>query len=140
MSKRGTVGDEFVKLVCGPVLGQAGRVKKLKQPRPPKFSHQWVDAMNLELSRRIASKIRREPELFGQAVKTLRHWKKIRRPAPPALLEWERILQRNSPEQVLALFTQPNEEGSRLRQSAPFCGILTERQADRLYREWCEQK
>ena len=113
---------------------------KTKQPGPPKFSHQWVDAMNLEMSRRIARKIRREPALFGQAIETLKHWKKIRRPAPLALLEWERILQRNSPEKVLVLFTQPTEDGNRLRQSAPFCGILTERQADRLYREWCEEK
>ena len=94
--------------------------------------------MNLEMSRLAARKIRREPALFGRAMKTLRQWKKIRRPCPPALLEWERILRCNPPEKVLEIFTQANEEGNRLRQSAPFCGILTQRQTDRLYRQWCE--
>lgn len=96
--------------------------------------------MNLELSRLIARKIRQNPSLIRHAAATLKHWKRIRRPNPPALLEWERILKRNSPEKVLALFTQESEEGNRLRQTAPFCGILTQRQTDRMYRQWCEEE
>ncbi len=96
--------------------------------------------MNLEMSRLAARKIRREPALFVRAMETLKEWKRLRRPHPPALLEWERILRRNPPEKVLEIFTQANEEGNRLRQSAPFCGILSQRQTDRLYRQWCEEK
>ena len=96
--------------------------------------------MNLEMSRRVARKIQRHPALFRPALETLKHWQQVRRPNPPGLREWERILRRHSPEKVLALFTQENEEGNRLRQTAPFCGILTQRQTDRLYRQWCEEK
>lgn len=95
--------------------------------------------MNLEMSRRVASKIRRQPALFRHAVETLEHWKRVRRPNP-GLREWERILRRNSVEKVLSILTQENEEGNRLRQTAPFCGIMSQRQSNRLYRQWCEEE
>ncbi len=109
---------------------------KPKQPRPPKFSHQWIDARNLAQSRLIAEKIRREPKLFNQAVKTLRHWKRITRPFPHCLKEWEKIISRHTPDGVLKILTQENEEGNRLRQSDPFCGILTEQERLKLLDEY----
>jgi hypothetical protein len=92
-----------------------------------KRSHQWIDARNLAMARLIARKIRRNPELFQEAVATLRHWKTIK-PVPEAIREWDRIFENNSLEKILAIFTQDNEEGNRLRQSDPFCGILTHRE------------
>ncbi len=100
--------------------------------RPPKRSHQWIDARDLNMARLIAEKIRRNPALFQEAIKTLQHWKRILRPIPKAVLEWERIFRRNSKEEVLQILTQDNDEGQRLRQSDPFCGILTEEERLRL--------
>jgi hypothetical protein len=91
-----------------------------------RHSHQWMDACNLAMTRRIAEKIRHEPELMEIARENLRLWKKIHRPCPAALREWEEILAKKSIKQVLAILTQDNDEGQRLRQSDPFVGILTE--------------
>lgn len=87
-----------------------------------------MDARNLEMSRLVAQKIRREPELFQRALETLQHWKQIQQPFPHCLREWDRILSQHELGEVLAILTQENEEGNRLRQSDPFCGILTEQE------------
>jgi hypothetical protein len=91
-----------------------------------RHSHQWMDACNLAMTQRIAEKIRKRPGLMSIARANLRRWKKVRRPWPAALREWELILEHNSIENVLAILTQDNDEGQRLRQSDPFVGILTE--------------
>ena len=93
-----------------------------------RVSHQWLDACNLAMTRRIAEKIQKKPELMNIARDNLRRWKKIRCPWPPALREWEQILARNTDEDILAILTQDNDEGQRLRQSDPFVGILTEKE------------
>ena len=82
------------------------------------------------MARAIAEKIRRKPARFRIAKQNLARWKKIRKPWPRALREWEEILERHSTEEVLAILTEDSEEGQRLRQSDPFCGILSE--AERL--------
>lgn len=85
-----------------------------------------MDARNLAQSRLISEKIRHQPELFHRVEETLNRWKKVQRPFPPCLKEWENILRRNKMEKVLEILTQDNEEGNRLRQSDPFCGIMTQ--------------
>ena len=94
--------------------------------------------MNLEMSRRVARKIRRQPALFRHAVETMERWKRLRKPTPPALKEWDRILHRNSPDQVLDILTQDNEEGNRLRQSDPFAGVVTQQERMRIYKKYAE--
>ena len=102
-----------------------------------KRSHQWVDAQNLAMSRLIAKKIRRNPALFQEAVDTLKHWKRISKPVPKAIREWDRIIKNHSVEEVLAILTDKSEEGNRLRQSDPFaCSILTHEEAIRFLRRY----
>ena len=93
-----------------------------------------MDACTLEMSRIIARKIQRKPELMRIARENLQHWKKVRRPCPQAVKEWEIILKTNDREQVLEILTQDNDEGQRLRQSDPFVGILTEAERLRILR------
>ena len=88
------------------------------------------------MARLIARKIRRDPKLFQEAVETLRHWKKISKPVPEAILEWDRIFKRNSLEKILETFTEDSEEGKRRRQSDPFCGILTYEESMRFLDEY----
>ena len=122
-----------------PHLWPACKAKNDRKERPPRRSHQWVDARDLKMARLIAAKIRRNPTLFQEAVETLRHWKRRLRPVPEAVLEWQRIFRQNTREEILAILTQDNDEGQRLRQSDPFCGILTE--AERLrFLEQYEEK
>ena len=82
------------------------------------------------MARAIAERIRRQPALFEIATQNLVRWKRIQNPWPHALREWEEIIDRHSMEEVLAILTEDTEEGHRLRQSDPFCGILSE--AERL--------
>lgn len=95
---------------------------------PPKLSHQWIDLVDLAMHRAIARKIRRQPKLFKRAQRTLAHWEKARRSCSPPLREWKQILRQNDMNSVLRLLTRPDDEGQRLRSTAPFCGILTERE------------
>jgi hypothetical protein len=114
-------------------------IKSQSKQRPVKRSHQWIDARDLKMARLIVKKIRRDPSQFEEAVKTLRHWKRTLRPVPHAILEWDQIFARNTREEVLRIFTQDSEEGQRLRQSDPFCGILTEEERLQFLRQYEEE-
>ena len=101
-----------------------------------KRSHQWIDARDLAMCRLIAKKIRRDPTLLNEAVETLKHWKRIQKPCPAWLKEWDYIFRKHSSEEVLKILTQDSEEGNRLRQSDPFCGVLTETERLRFLDEY----
>lgn len=49
--------------------------------------------------------------------------------------EWLEILERPWPE-IRAILLDESDEGQRLRQSDPFCGILTPAERWEIYREW----
>ena len=103
-------------------------MRKAVAKSPPKLSHQWIDLVDLAMHRAIARKIRRQPKLFNRAQRTLARWEKARRACSPPLREWKAILRDNDMNAVLRLLTRPGDEGQRLRSTAPFCGILTDRE------------
>jgi len=89
-------------------------------------SHEWIDQRSLALDRAIAKKLRAEPGLVDRARKTLDRWLEQRRPAVPSvLLEWHEILVHWPFECILDLLASADEHPRRLRQSSPFCGILS---------------
>ncbi len=89
-------------------------------------SHEWIDQRSLALDRAIAERLRAEPRLLDRARKTLDHWLEQRRPVVPfVLLEWQEILVQWPIERILELLTSADEDARRLRQSSPFCGILS---------------
>ncbi len=100
---------------------------------PPMLSHQWIDLVDLAMHRAIARKIRREPKLYMRARRTLARWRRMKRSLPPCLKEWKAILDQHDMNEVLLIATRPDEEGDRLRQSSPFCGILTKRERDAIW-------
>ena len=106
------------------------RAAALKSHPLYRQSHQWLDACDLAMGQRIAQKIREKPGLMEIARGNLKRWKKLKvnRPWPRALKEWEQILAKDSPDRILDILTQDNDEEQRLRQSDPFIGILTERE------------
>jgi hypothetical protein len=85
------------------------------------------------MHRAIARKIRREPKLFGRARRTLARWEKVKRACPPPLREWKEILRKNDLPAVLRIITRADEEGDRLRSTAPFCGILTREEIEAIW-------
>lgn len=100
---------------------------------PPMLSHQWIDLVDLAMHRAIARKIRREPKLYGRARRNLARWERVKRACPAPLREWKEILRRNDMRTVLRIITRADGEGDRLRQSSPFCGILTQRERNAIW-------
>ena len=89
-------------------------------------SHEWIDQRSLALDRRIAEKLRANPALIQHATTTLRHWVEQREPSiPPVLREWQEILGQHNLDEILARLTEDDAAARRLRQSSPFCGILS---------------
>ena len=89
-------------------------------------SHEWIDQRSLAFDRAIAEKLRTAPGLVEQARKTLDRWLEQRRPVVPSvLLEWQEILVHWPIGRILELLTSADENARRLRQSSPFCGILS---------------
>jgi hypothetical protein len=115
---------------------RAKRSEGGSRPTLAKRSHPWLDARNLTMCRLIARKIRRQPSLYRRAVDTLERWRQLHNPPPPALLEWAHIMRRSEPNEVLRLLTEQSERGNRLRQSDPFCGILTRSERRRILRAY----
>jgi len=90
--------------------------------------HKRIDERSLAYHRLIAEKVLAEPALLDIARDNLRRWQENNGPSI-ALAEWEQILT-GTVEQVAAFLVERSERATRLRQSTPFAGILTE--AERL--------
>jgi len=91
------------------------------------MSHEFQDAVSLELARRTAARLRASPALLDVAHANLARWKNQNAGAPSLLRcydEWQRILGRTL-EQICDLLCAQTEEGQRLRQNSPFAGILS---------------
>ena len=100
-------------------------------------SHEWIDKRSLALDRLIAGKLSARPELLQQALRTLERWIADRQPdPPPVLLEWLAILRSRSHMEILDLLRSDTEDARRLRQSSPFCGILSEEERLAVFREY----
>jgi len=90
------------------------------------------------MARAVAEAIDRDPSRRGleRARTTCERW---RRQAPsPAVEEWSRILKLEW-EAIRHVLLDPGEQGRRLRQSSPFCGILSPRERWEIYRRFMSE-
>lgn len=71
--------------------------------------------------------------------KNIIKWKKMRDRLPPAFIEWEHILGKNSKEHILSILEGDSEYSIRLRSSSPFTGILSEKERKTIF-EYYSQK
>jgi hypothetical protein len=101
-------------------------------------THQAIDRRSLEMVRRIVAKIDADPERrgFQHAKQVCRRWLEMGN--VPAR-EWTILLEQPW-EAVRAILLDESEEGQRLRQSDPFCGILTPEERWAIYREAAERE
>jgi len=90
------------------------------------LSHQQLDQRCLALHVAVAACIRARPALLNVARQNLERWRQTNGSLPPSLEEWRGILDACSPEEILRLLCDPGPEATRLRQSSPFGGILSE--------------
>jgi hypothetical protein len=100
-------------------------------------THEQIDKRSLEMARAIVAKIDQDPARAGlaKARATCQRWQE--QGPRVAIREWLNIL--DLPwEQIRAMLLDNSEEGRRLRQSDPFCGILTPQERWAIYREHSE--
>ncbi len=102
---------------------------------PPYSDHSRLDERSLALHRLVAEKVRAAPALLDKARENLRRWQEAGAGASPALAEWAQILAAPAG-QVVALLAERSERATRLRQSSPFAGILTEEERRAVYESY----
>jgi hypothetical protein len=94
--------------------------------------HSRIDERSLAMHRVIAKKLRADPALLDKARETVRRWQKTEGSPTLALSEWENIL--SGPVTEVAEFLEDrSERATRLRQSSPFTGILTDAERRTIY-------
>ena len=97
--------------------------------------HRRLDERSLALHRLVAQKIQASPALLDKARDNLRRWQEANVSPSPALTEWAHIMC-GPVGQVVALLVERSERAARLRQSSPFCGILTEAERRAIYESY----
>jgi len=100
-------------------------------------THQRIDQRSLAMARAIVAKIDADPARagFARAKATAERW--FRNQPAPAIREWLEILEQPW-EKVREILLDASEHSQRLRQSDPFCGILTPQERWQIYREYRE--
>ena len=91
------------------------------------MNHLETDQVSLELARRIAEKLRWQPEVVDFARANLVRWSQQNASAPSLLrcyAEWQKILARPVDE-IRDLLCSSSDDAQRLRQNSPFAGVLT---------------
>ena len=102
-------------------------------------THQEIDQRSLTMAKAVVARIDHDPARAGltKAKATCQRWF-AGRPLP-VFREWLVILDRPWQE-VRAVLLDESENGQRLRQSDPFCGILTPHERWEIYRRHRETR
>jgi hypothetical protein len=95
------------------------------------LTHQQIEERSILLHRAVARRISANPSLLAIAHDNLSRW--IEQSGPrPYWTEWGAKL--SAPlDELLTFLVSPSEEARRLRQSSPFCGILTPQERWKIY-------
>jgi len=98
-------------------------------------THRDIDLRSLALAQAIVAEIDNDPARRGvdKARSVCARW--LRTGAPGAVQEWMQILS-GSWENIRATLLDPSEDGTRLRQSTPFCGVLDNKKRWSIYRSF----
>jgi hypothetical protein len=98
-------------------------------------THRAIEERSLAMARVIVERIDADADRAGldQARAVCERW--AERGLTPAVAEWLAILEKPWKE-VRRILLDTSEEGRRLRQSSPFCGIMTPQERWKIYREF----
>ena len=100
------------------------------------LSHSQIDKRSRLLAEEVARKIDADPNGHGLAHARALCARWLALPsASPDLKRWQDILSRPWAD-IRAHLLDPSEEGARLRQSSPFCGVLSPHERWRVYKEF----
>lgn len=98
-------------------------------------SHEDIDRRSLELAREVVRLIDADPCRRGVELARANCARWLANGPAPAVSEWQAILAGDWGSIRLILLDE-GQEGRRLRQSNPFCGILSPRQRWEVYRRF----
>jgi hypothetical protein len=87
------------------------------------------------MHRLIADKVRANPALLDDARANLRRAREMEGSPSLTLAEWEDIL-RGDAARVAEFLADPSERATRLRQSSPFAGVLSEAERTAIYESY----
>jgi len=110
---------------------------KNQEPRTPnqerrtKNDHLRIEERSLALHKAIAQQLIDRPELLNVAKANLDRWIQNSEEIP-AWRSWKRILE-GSMDDIIKILVSPDERNRELRQSSPFCGILSRQERWRIY-------
>jgi hypothetical protein len=93
--------------------------------------HKRIEERSLALHKEIARRLEKNPQLLQLAKGNLIRWI-ARDGETPVWREWSDIL-KGPLSLVLNVLLSTDERGARLRQSSPFCGILSPRERWKIY-------
>jgi hypothetical protein len=96
-------------------------------------SHRLLEIRSLAMHALIARKIERDPALLEIARRNVERWCARWKENPPAWLEEWRELLSHSWQSIAALITGSDERATRLRQSSPFAGVLSNEERWRIH-------
>lgn len=97
-------------------------------------AHRRAEARSLALHRRVAERLREEPELIVAARARLQRWIDAGSVSPAWGEAWAAVLE--GPVEELCELLQANDEHARsMRQASPFAGALHPRERWRIWRE-----
>jgi hypothetical protein len=100
------------------------------------MTHLKIDQRSLALHRLVVEKIRKNPALFDNVKRTLTHWRSIVSVnSQPYLEEWEQLVNKGI-DTCLTAAVEDSEHADALRQTSPFCGILTNQERFVFFKEW----
>jgi hypothetical protein len=91
------------------------------------MNHTETDQVSLELGRRVAERMRWQPEVVVFARANLVRWSQQNDSVPSLLrcyAEWQQILSRPVAE-ICELLCSESDHAQRLRQNSPFAGVLS---------------
>lgn len=112
-----------------PVLGYAPNMERIDS------DHGRLDERSLVMHQLIARKVQADPALLDKARDNIHRWQKNAGSPMLALSEWAQIL--SGPVSEVAQFlSERSERATRLRQSSPFAGILTEAERRAIYESY----
>ncbi len=100
------------------------------------MNHHDIDRRSLMMHRIIAARLRAQPELIAVAHANLERWNC---PERHWWCEWSGVLSSQSVEEIASLIECEDEDACRMRQSAPFAGILTPKEVWELKRNFKEE-
>jgi DNA-binding transcriptional ArsR family regulator len=90
------------------------------------------DARSLALGKRIADRLARDPSLVARARTHIQdRWSKASGRERKELDEWRRILDTATPARLRKILSDPGERGTRLRQTLPFLGVVSDDDSNR---------